>query len=249
MRNRLVVLISLALCLVLSGYGFAQTIATDGLVSYWDMNQDAISGETVEDVWGDNDGLLVGQPAIVEGKYGDAVELDGAGQYVEIADHESLQLWEAHTLEAWIFQRESRSSRIIDKITAGTADGPHLDTHPGTTLRSCAGNCVSATTAYSLEEWHHVVNTFDKGEVKLYLDGSVEGEGQVGSPLSGNAVSFKIGADSNGANLFVGIVDEVRVYNRALSEDEVSQNMQAEGLAVRSAGKLAVAWGWVKTSK
>ena len=137
--------------------------------------------------------------------------------------------------------------RIIDKIGAGTANGPHLDTHPGTTLRSCAGNCISAAVNYSLEEWHHTAVTFDDGEVKLYLDGSVEGEGSVGSPLAGNNLTLKVAADSNGQNLFLGIIDEVRVYNRALSEAEINQNMKAEGLAVGNpSDKLALTWGELK---
>ncbi len=223
-------------------------VVTDGLVGYWTFDEDDIEGETAKDVWADNDGAIVGNAIMVEGKVGGALEFDGVGSYVEVPDHESLQLWEKHTLEAWIYQMESRSSRIIDKIGAGTANGPHLDTHPGTNLRSCAGNCISTAVTYTLEEWHHVAVTFDDGEVKLYLDGSVEGEGAVGSPLAGNTLTLKVAADSNGQNLFRGIIDEVRVYNQALSEEEINQNMKAEGLAVEGpTDKLTVTWGEMKT--
>jgi len=100
---------------------------------------------------------------------------------------------------------------------------------------------------YTLEEWHHVALTFDEGEVKIYLNGSVEGEGSVTSPLSGNVLTLKVAADSDGQNLFLGIIDEVRVYNRALGEDEINQNMGAEGLAVGSPdGKLTLTWGEIK---
>ena len=222
-------------------------VITDGLVLYLTFNEGDLEGETAKDVWGEHDGTIVGDAKVVAGKFGTALEFDGAGSYVEVPDHEDLQLWERHTLEAWIFQTESRSSRIIDKIGAGTANGPHLDTHPGTTLRSCAGNCISTAVDYTLEEWHHAVVTFDEGEVKLYLDGSLEGEGSVASPLAGNALTLKVAADSNGQNLFMGIIDEVRVYNRALTEDEVNQNMTAEGLAVTShTDRLAVTWGAIK---
>jgi len=46
---------------------------------------------------------------------------------------------------------------------------------------------------------------------------------------------------------FIGIIDEVMIYNRALSEDEIRQNFQAKGLSVRPAGKLATVWGEVKS--
>ena len=229
-----------------SGMASAQSAVEDGLVSYWTFDKADIDGDKVKDVFGQNHGSMVGGPGIVEGKVGEALEFDGAS-YVDVPDDESLQLWETYTLEAWIFQKESRSSRIIDRITAGTADGPHLDTHPGTRLRSCAGNCFSTEEDHTLEEWHHAAMTFDEGVVVLYLDGEAAGGGETTSPLAGNTLSLKVAADSNGQNLFVGIIDEVRVYNRALTEDEIKQNMSAQGLAVERKGKLAVTWGWMKS--
>lgn len=237
----------LAIALVNPGMAKAQQVITDGLVSYWTFNKADIDGENVKDVFGKNNGVMVGKPQIVDGKFGEGLEFDGVS-YVEVPDDKSLQLWETYTLEAWIFQKESRSSRIIDKITAGTADGPHLDTHPGTKLRSCAGNCFSTDKDYSLDEWHHALMTFDKGKVALYLDGNLGGEGETASPLAGNALSLKVGADSNGQNQFVGIIDEVRVYSRALDGNEVKQNMKAKSLAVDKGNKLTINWGYVKES-
>lgn len=225
----------------------AEQVIENGLVSYWTFNARDIDGDTAKDVFGKNDGVIKGCKS-VKGKFGEALEFDGASNYVEVPEDETLQLWEKYTLEAWIFQYESRSSRIIDKITAGTADGPHLDTHPGTTIRSCAGNCFSSKDTYDLNEWVHAAMTFDKGKVVIYLNGKANGEGDTTSPLAGNALSLKIGADSAGANLFKGIIDEVRIYNRALDGDEIKQNMNAESLAVDKIGKLAVAWGGIKKS-
>ncbi len=243
---RIFILFSLLILLsILPFNAFSQYAVKNGLVSYWSFNKADIDGETVKDSFGSNHGVMKGKPKIVDGKIAEGLEFDGSS-YVEVPDNKSLQLWETYTLEAWIFQKESRSSRIIDKITAGTADGPHLDTHPGTKLRSCAGNCFSTKSDYTLNEWHHAAMTFDKGNVVLYLDGKADGEGKTNSPLAGNALSLKIGADSNGQNLFVGIIDEVRVYNRALSADEIKQNMNAKGLAVEAEGKLAVTWGSIK---
>jgi hypothetical protein len=225
----------------------AQGIVEKGLVSYWPFNEGTIKGKIVSDLLGNNDGTLVGNPKIVDGKYGSALEFNGTSDYVDVPDDKSLQLWETYTLEAWIYQKESKSSRIIDKITAGTADGPHLDTHPGTTLRSCAGACISNKTQYSLKEWHHVAMTFDKGDVKFYLDGSPDGGGQAPSPLSGNSNPLRIGADSNGQNLFSGVIDEVRVYNRAINDAEIKQNMKSDGFAaINPAERLPITWGEIK---
>jgi hypothetical protein len=200
------------------------------LVGWWRFDEG--SGTIANDSSGNgNDGSFNGDPQWVVGNFGGALEFDGTDDYVEVPDNESLQLWERFTLAAWIYQMESSSSRIIDKIGAGTANGPHLDTHPGTTLRSCSGTCVSTATDYTLEEWHHVAVTFDEGDVKLYIDGSIEGEGSAPSPLAGNSLSLRIGADSNGQSLFIGLIDDARVYNRALTEAEILAAMEGGGTA------------------
>jgi len=229
----------------------AQGIVEDGLVSYWSFNEGTIKGKTVSDVFGNNDGTIEGNPKTVKGKYGEALSFEGA-DYVEVPDDKSLQLWETYTLEAWIYQTSAVPSdaRIIDKITAGTADGPHLDTQPGTKLRSCAGSCITSNTDRKLETWYHAVMTFENGEVKFYLDGKPDGGGKAPSPLSGNALSLKIGTDSNKNLGFKGIIDEARVYNRAISEAEVKQNMESDGFAsVNPTDKLAATWGTVKSQR
>ncbi|HGJ65692.1 TPA: hypothetical protein ENS27_09910, partial [bacterium] len=78
------------------------------------------------------------------------------------------------------------------------------------------------------------------------LNGKANGEGETTSPLAGNALSLKIGADSNGANLFKGIIDEVRIYNIALSANDIKQNMSASSLSVDTRQKLASTWGDIK---
>jgi len=194
------------------------------LVGHWAFDEG--KGAIARDSSGNGyDGVLQGDPQWVAGRMRGALEFDGAGDYVEVPDNENLHLWERFTLAAWIYQVESRSSRIIDKITAGTADGPHLDTYPGTTLRSCSGVCVSTDVTYTLNEWHHVAVTFDQGDVKLYIDGSVEGSGAAPSPLAGNNLPLRIGADSQGQSLFHGLIDDVAVFDHALTEAEIRAAM------------------------
>ena len=195
------------------------------LVGWWRFDEG--SGTVANDSSGyGNDGTLNGDPLWAVGMLGGALEFDGTDDYIEVPDNESFQLWERFTLAAWIYQVESSSSRIIDKIGAGTANGPHLDTHPGTKLRSCSGTCISTTSDHTLEEWHHVAVTFDEGDVKLYVDGSLEAGGSAPSPLAGNSLSLRIGADSDGQSLFYGLIDDARVYNRALTEAEILAAME-----------------------
>ncbi|MCF7973123.1 MAG: discoidin domain-containing protein [Phycisphaerae bacterium] len=219
--------------IIIACLGLAMSTATaditEGLVGYWTFDEGG--GTIAFDSSGNgNDGTLQGDPQWVTGVLGGALEFDGTGDYVEVPDNESLHQWETFTLSAWIYQLESRSSRILDKATAGTSNGPHMDTHPGTTLRSCSGNtCDSTAAQYTLEEWHHVAVTFDQGDKKLYIDGSLEGSASTSSPLAGNTIPFRIGGDSNGQNLFHGIIDEAAFFSRALTEDEIITAMNGLG--------------------
>ncbi|MBT7097292.1 hypothetical protein HN937_07945, partial [Candidatus Poribacteria bacterium] len=104
----------------------AAGIVEDGLVSYWRFEAVDKREDGYRDLRGSNHATLVGEPETSEGKFGDALLLDGVDDYAEVADDESLHLWEAHTLEAWVYVNEVRASRILDKITVSTADGPHL---------------------------------------------------------------------------------------------------------------------------
>ncbi|MEO2004286.1 MAG: LamG-like jellyroll fold domain-containing protein [Candidatus Poribacteria bacterium] len=224
---RATVLVSLALILTATVTAEAG-IVEDGMVSYWRFEAVDKRDDGYRDLRGSNSAKLVGDPETAEGKFGDALLLDGVDDYAEVADDESLRLWEAHTLEAWIYVNELRGSRILDKITAGSADGPHLDMFATGALRSCAGACVVGETQIPIETWTHVAVTYDAGTVTLYVNGEAGGSGSAESPLAGNNLPFRIGADSNGEGLFSGRVDEVRVYDRALSAEEIGQNHDAD---------------------
>ena len=219
MCRKVILLVSVVFLLSILGNASAE------LVGHWRFDEG--SGTIANDTSGNgNHGTLNGEPRWGAGYSGGALEFDGIDDYVEVPDNESLQLWERFTLAAWIYQVESRSSRIIDKIGAGTANGPHLDTHPGTKLRSCSGTCISTAGDHTLDEWHHVAVTFDEGVVRLYVDGSLHGEGSAPSPLAGNSLSLRIGGDSNGQSLFHGLIDDARVYDHALTEVEILAAME-----------------------
>lgn len=66
------------------------------------------------------------------------------------------------------------------------------------------------------------------------------------NPMSTTGTETEIGHATDGG--FIGIIDEVMIYNKALSADEVEQIFEAEGLPVEPQGKLATRWGEIKTS-
>ncbi len=70
--------------LMLTVNASAKTIVTDGLVSYWTFDRTTINNRTVEDVWGENDATIVGNPKVVRGYLKQGLALDGVGDYVSL---------------------------------------------------------------------------------------------------------------------------------------------------------------------
>ncbi len=103
------------------------------------------------------------------------------------------------------------------------------------------------------KNWYHVVGTFDGEKIQVYLDGKLEGEKDVpkhGPVMLWNENDIRIGGrpDTNGgANLYKGLLDELVVYDRALTAKEVVTVMNAKDiLTVDLAGKLTTTWGALK---
>ncbi len=92
---------------------------TEGLVSYWTFNKASMQGETVKDVWGENNGTIKGEPKAVEGKFSEAMEFDGRDDFVEVPDSKSLQIDKAGTIEMWIQIAETQNYQGIFIKAAG----------------------------------------------------------------------------------------------------------------------------------
>ena len=97
-------------------------------------------------------------------------------------------------------------------------------------------------------EWVHIAFTNDAAMVKIYINGSSVVEGAVPGPLRANDDPWRIGQDCDRLNyVFAGAIDEVRLWNRALSSDEINELMPS-AVAVDARAKLATTWGSIKTA-
>ena len=102
MKTLMIVLMFLVVIVVLCGITNAENIVTDGLVSYWTFDQADIIGNTVKDIWGENDATIVGTPSIVNGHLKDALKFDGIKDYVNLTtlgdfgaklDFSTVEVW------------------------------------------------------------------------------------------------------------------------------------------------------------
>jgi hypothetical protein len=234
-----------------SPYTFSFTTAAvaldPSLVGLWHF--DEVSGNTVIDSSGHgNDGTVYGA-TLVDSKFGlgKALSFDGVNNYVEIPDKPSLQLSNAFTVMAWNYPRPgSDHGPVVVKGAAGSGPNYHFrilqggDTNdcyfgPGATAQSgveYGPNIWDGAYKVPYGGWYHIAFTDDGNTMKEYLNGSYRRSVPAPGPFNVYAgypvrIGYLWGSNSYGYKLN-GIVDEVRIYNRALSDTEI-QAIYAEG--------------------
>ena len=82
MKSRIYLITFTLLFSIFSLNAAVASVVTDGLVSYWTFDKGSIVNKMVKDVWGDNNGKIIGNPKVVPGQVGEALEFDGAGDFV-----------------------------------------------------------------------------------------------------------------------------------------------------------------------
>jgi len=200
-----------------------------GLISWW-------RGEgNLTDARGGNNGTDPGGVAFATGAVGSGFNLTGvASAYVQVPNAASLQVAGPLTIEAWI-NPTTVGGRIVDKITAGGGDGYLLDVVTNQ-LRFVIGSdsVLSGTTnTIAAAKLTHVAGVYDGTTLSVYINGvRVANKATLVTAVPVNSLPLRIGADSTGANRTTGIIDEPRIYGRALASDEVLAIFRA-GAAVR----------------
>ena len=247
-------------------------VVEDGLISYWSFDESSVTGNAVKDIWGKNDATTMGNSRIVAGKVSEAVKLDGDGDYVDCGKDSSLNVGvNDFSVEYWakFGLPAAKGFAVIKMKPAADYTGFHssiaVNGAIGFDVQSHNANNtfrVDTTAVFSDDEWHHIVCVADRSEapadsaLSIYVDGAEQelsvrtSNGDIKASID-NDNSFYIGTLFDAARGFVNAaIDEVRVYGKALSAEEVQQNFDARGTsAVDSADKLALTWGGIKTSR
>ena len=195
-----------------------------GLVAWW-SGDDTLADRTGSHPLSARGG---GTFAFADGKVGRAFLLAG-GAYLETPHSADLVLDKGFTIEAWVYA-VSYGGRVVDHITAYTPDGYLLDTY-ASKVRGYAGRLgVSGSTTLTPGTWLHLATTFDPltSTLSVYLNGVADGFATVSGIGFTCTKSLRLGADSTGGNLLNGIVDEVTLYDRPLTDSEL--------MAIASAG-------------
>jgi hypothetical protein len=229
---------------------FANGQLCPGMVSYWKFDEG--SGTTASDSVDANHGTIHGA-TWTTGIVGGAVSFDGLDDFVDCGNDTSLDLQNL-TLEAWAKVEGYTWSGLTDDYAMIIGKGAwrqywiyffHNVTYPNSlwfggraTATSYLGE-VGANNVVELGSWHHVVGTFDGTYLKVYIDGELvdcdtdyDVESCICTPVSGNLhvtdVPLTIGKISHPSfpGYFWGTIDEVAIYNRALTPEEIQQHYQ-----------------------
>ena len=120
--------------------------------------------------------------------------------------------------------------RIIDKGQVGSSTAYMIDTHPGNNIRviSSMGG-VSTKETLPVNQWSHVAVTLGDGAIKVYLNGRPVAEaGNLRGGLTDVArLPLRLGADSSSRSVFIGLMDDVRLYRRLLTPEEITGILRA----------------------
>ena len=230
-----------------------------GLVSYW--NFDEGEGETVHDSVGINDGTINGAAKWVEGRIDGGLEFNGSTDYVDYGADPSLDIIEALTIAAWIkLDVFGDWAGVVTKgIESATfamqtwGDGAlRFSPNWGNPAGGVGTGSFNTDTKMTRAQWVHAAITSDGETITFYIDGTPDALVLDRAITFGtNAESLIMGADFPGGDEYLdGIIDEVYIYDRALTQAEIGQLMAGEGggggKAVSPSGKLGVTWGMIK---
>ena len=254
-RNILISLLIVGLVMYLSSNGKA---ASDPDLIFYMSSENANGDEVKDDSVNGNTGTLTGDAAVVkDGQFGSALSVGGTG-YVDCGNEEILnQEFEGITMELW-----ARAEAFVDiqalavkwAFAVGT-DHIGLFLNGDKALIAVADgvtgeNGHTGTKALSENSWIHIAGTWnaDDFNCQLYINGELDSEGrQGGSGINVNSdQTLKIGAQVTGRErFFTGLIDEVAIYSRVLTEAEIQRDMQGM-FAVQPSGKALNTWASIK---
>ena len=199
-----------------------------------------------------NDGDFMGDPRWIDGKFGDALEFDGGGSYVNIPNSENMNS-DSFTICLWFQPSQLRIQGLVDKTPAphwrifmnSPAGAIEFDALPGE-----IANITTPVTA--IGRWDHVAATYDAGTetAKIYFNGNLSQQAANVNMNNNSPVNINIASPEN--SRFNGIIDEVAIFNVVLEAQDI-QTLMNKGLketinpsAVALSGKLVTTWANIK---
>jgi hypothetical protein len=217
---------------------------TTGLVGYWTFdgsNTNWRTNTTADSSGQGNTGTLVAMSTTtspVPGKIGGALKFNGTNNSINVPNSVSLQLTNAITISAWIYGKNNwthpiEGSTIVAKrdFTGSNLINYDFEVNTGGFLQFLSADSsifsTDNTTSLSIGKWYFVSVTYDSSNVRFYVNGTQVSSFAQTAAMASNTTLVSIGRTIRPHNSnfgeFQGNLDDVRIYNRALSAQEVAQ--------------------------
>ncbi len=205
---------------------------TDGLVSWWQANCDAIDHISA------NVGFMEGGMGFAEGAVAAAFDFDGDDDRMSVFESQSLDLGDKSgiTFEGWFHPGEERNAVLFEYATTESS-GVRLTTFSGDGLRfnvvdrDLNDHIVEIDNVLDANVWTHVACTWDRksGKIALYVNGTLRVVGNTGPILAKTNGNLYFGATESETAYFKGRMDEITLYSVALNPVDVHQIYNAGG--------------------
>ncbi len=200
----------------------------------WGFNEG--SGTTTADASGNgNTATLVNGPTWVTGKYGKGLSFDQINDYLSLANSSSLDIsGNAMTMSMWIDPGSvSGDSTVLGKFWNAGMTSPFYqyglelsNGKPQFYIGTAAGlTGAGMDTALVLNQWSHIAIVFNGSQALFYLNGALVSSKPLNVSLTARGRPLNMGADADPWQFYKGILDNVRIYNRALTASEVQSDM------------------------
>lgn len=217
-------------------------------------------GDSAMDASGnDLEAVLHGATWSEDGQIGGCIHLSNTENYVEIESVPELDITGEITMQAWFFpEQDQGDSNLMGRRTPGNIGGyvlqwssdftgaPQIETwiHIG----NFQGTRRMQTIKPELNKWHHVAATYDGNVIRQYIDGKLDVEFDApNGEITSVDIVFRIGRSQTPLAGTVCLVDEVAIYSRALTEDEIKSDMNnGVFFDVSPREKLATTWANLK---
>ena len=195
----------------------------DGAVGWWPAEGDAV------DILSSNNGTLVGATTFAAGMVGQAFKFGGFGDAVQLGNAPNLQL-QSFTIEAWIARASTHAATLDNPFgdgvlfaygPSGYAFGIHDDGRLILSKVGVSGVFSPTLVAITDLDFHHVAVTKSDSTVIFYADGVPSTPQSYGEVFEFTTNPGIGGRGDNFTGSFLGVVDELTVYNRALTADEI----------------------------
>ncbi len=201
-----------------------------GLVAAYGFDEP--SGTTATDTSPTHDnGTINGPLRSTTGRFGGALSFDGVNDLVSVPDANALDLTNGMTLEAWVNPTTADSAwrSVLLKERPGNLVyalyGSSNTGRPSVHVQTPLESDTRGTAAVAANTWTHLAATYDGTTLRMYVNGTQVSSKAVSGSMAASTGVLSIGGNGIWGEWFAGMVDEVRVYNRALPATEVSSDM------------------------